>query len=337
MQLRFLIVIATGLLLPSLLCAQTTSPALREKTIEVKIPTEIWPGWQSNSIDEDPNPPATQPSPAQYVSYPTPPGEKPTFSGKVVGLDSYKDVEVTLITVLPREYVNQNALITTMVLEDGSFSMKPTENLDRPRTICVRAPGRPWTYLRHDFAAGQSGKDIVIPVDEGQTLTVSARINGGAAKTWMTLEAFDGYQRHDNEGKPVQSEYYGGKQSNDGTASIILPLRPMALRVRAEGSASACVIVDPREVDHLNVRLPTEARLKGRIIQDNKPQSFAPVWFFNPAARLSFGGVEADADGVFELSGLMPGEYYFIITGQQFTSTLRQGHTNDVTFTLTPP
>lgn len=317
--------------------AQTTPPDVKNKTITIDVPTTVWPGWESGLIDADPNPPATRPaSMDEYTAFPTPPKERASFSGKVVGLSSYADVEVTVISVFPREYFSHDATVTTVVRPDGSFAIKAQDHPERPKTICVRVPGRPWTYLNHDFAPNESGRDIVLRPQEGKKITVTATLDGSSEKKWMTLEAFDGHQRRDREGKPVMSEYYGGRDGNEGTATIILPLRPMALRVRVEGSANTCVMVDPREVDHLTVRLPREARMTARITKHGKPYTFRPVWFYNPTSRLSWGGVETDGKGDFELRGLMPGQYLFITEDGPFTSMLRQGRTNDVTFNLTP-
>src|SRR4051812_23521610 len=156
------IVILAVLFLATQLPAQTSQPSVRTKTIEVEIPTEIWPGWERGTIDEDPNAGATKLEPEPYTSFPTPAGQPATFSGKIVGLDSYKDVEVAVITVVPREYFSHNAFVTALVRADGSFSLRSQDHLDLAKTICVRPPGRPWTYLRHDFPPGQSGRDIVL-------------------------------------------------------------------------------------------------------------------------------------------------------------------------------
>jgi hypothetical protein len=330
------IIISAVLLMCLQLQAQTSQPSVRTRTIEVEIPTQIWPGWERGTIDEDPNAATTKLEPEQYTSFPTPAGQPPTFSGKVVGLDSYADVEVAVITVLPREYFSHNAFVTALVRADGSFSLRSQDHLDLAKTICVRAPGRPWTYLRHDFPPGQSGRDIVLRAEEGKKVTVTARRQGGPEKSFVTVEAFDGYQRRDNDGKIVQSAYYGGRNSMDGTAWVMLPMRPMALRIRADGSANSFVMVDPREVDHLIVTLPSEARVRARIIKNGQNVKFHTVWFFNPAARLSWGGVETNDEGVFELRGLMPGEYIFMVDGQNFSSVLKQGRTNDVSFSVMP-
>jgi hypothetical protein len=330
------IIIIVVFLLGTQLRAQTSQPSTRIKTIEVEIPTQVWPGWERGTIDEDPNAATTKVDQEQYTSFPTPAGQPPTFSGKVVGLDSFNDVEVAVITVVPREYFSHNAYVTALVRADGSFSLRSQDHLDLAKTICVRAPGRPWTYLRHDFPPGQSGRDIVLRADEGKKVTVSARRQGGPEKSFVTVEAFDGYQRRDNEGKAVQSAYYGGHDSSDGTSWVMLPLRPMALRIRADGSANSFVMVDPREVDQLIVILPSEARVHARIIKSGQNFKFHTVWFFNPAARLSWGGVETNEEGVFELRGLMPGEYIFIVDGQNFSTVLKQGRTNDVSFTVMP-
>lgn len=317
--------------------SQTTQPELKTKTLTIDVPTTVWPGWESGLIDADPNPPATQPASIdEYTAFPTPAKERATFSGKVVGLSSYVDVEVTIISVFPREYFSHDATVTTLVRPDGSFSLKAQDHPERPKTICVRVPGRPWTYLNHDFAPTESGRDIVLRAQEGKKITVTAMLDGSSERNWMTVEAFDGYQRRDREGKPVMSEYYGGRDGMEGTTAIILPLRPMALRIRAEGSANTCVMVDPREVDHLTVRLPREAKMKTHVTKEGKPYTFRPIWFFNPTSRLSWGGVETDGKGDFELSGLMPGSYVFMTETGQFTSTLKQGHTNDVSIDLKP-
>lgn len=150
----------------------------------------------------------------------------------------------------------------------------------------------------------------------------------------MTAEAFDGYQRRDSEGAPVQSQYHGGRQSDSGTISLILPMRPMALRVRADGSASACVIVDPRETDQLIVQLPREAILQGRVINAGKPYGGRPVTLFNPRARLSLLAIETENDGSFELPGLMGGEYVVLIQGEQFSTQVRFGKTTEAVFDL---
>lgn len=310
-------------------------PAEQSKVIEIEVPTEPWPGWEAGKIEEDPHPPATQPSPDQYESFPTPKGERQSFSGRVTGLKSYQDAEVAVISVFPREYFSHNAYITAMVRPDGSFSMTSQEHPDRMKTICVRVPGHPWTYLNHDFAPNESGRDIVFSVQDGKKITVTVQSDEDQ-KGWMNLEAFDGYQRHDREGKPVQSEYYGGRDGTNGTASLILPLRPMALRISAASSANSYLLIDPRETDHLTLKLPREAILKGRVTNNGEPMPFKPVWYFNPAARLSWGAAETDAKGLLEVHGLMPGTYLFIIDAKQFTSTLKQGRTNDVTFNLTP-
>jgi hypothetical protein len=333
--LWFVAVLALAVFNPCLL-SQTTEPASRTRVVNIDAPTEIWPGWQKGLIDTDPVQVAHPPD--QYTSFPTPPRRTPTFSGKVVGLDSYDNAEVAIVGVFGAEYLYDVAYHWAMVREDGTFSLTaPSRFLDSPRTLCVRAPGRPWTFLRHDFSPGESGKDIVLKCEPGKSVLVRAQLEGGPAKAWMSVEAFDGYQRRDRDGNPAQSQYHGGQKSDDGSASIMLPLRPMALRVRAEGSAAGCVIVDPRETDELIVHLPREARLKGSVVQGNRSLGMVKVIIFNPCGRLSMAAVQTGTDGSFEFPGLMAGTYMLEIEGQRFEATLQRGKTNSARYDLANP
>jgi hypothetical protein len=252
----------------------------------------------------------------------------------VVGAESLDGVEVGLVKVFNHEYCQSNAMDLTMLRDDGTFSMRPSHSDDRPRTLCVRAPGHPWTYLRHDFPPGASGKDIVLHLEPGKKILVHAQLQGGPAKTWMMVEAFDGYQRRDDHQAPVHSEYYGGHQSDEGSAYIMLPLRPMALRVRADNSASGCVIVDPREVDEVTIRLPKEGRLNVHVVSGSRELPQKTVWLFNPCQRLSWMGIETGTDARFDLEGLMPGQYRCFVDDHVFTVSVGEGATTEARFDL---
>src|SRR5450432_1344005 len=215
-----------------LICASANAQV--SKLIDVQVPTEIWPGWRSGTIEEDPHPAPA--APGEYEAVTTPVGEKPTFSGRVVGIDSFEGVEVGLVRVFEHEYSQASAAEWTMPRDDGTFFMSPSKVDNFPRTLCVRALGHPWSYLRHDFPPGCSGNNIVLRIEAGKKILVHAQLRDGPAKTWMMVEAFDGYQRRDDRKAAVHSEYYGGHQNDEGSATILLPLRPMALRVRADQS-----------------------------------------------------------------------------------------------------
>jgi hypothetical protein len=238
------------------------------------------------------------------------------------------------VKVFAHEYCQANAMELTMLRDDGTFSMTPSVADDRPRTLCVRAPGHPWTYLRHDFPSGASGKNIVLRIEPGKKILVHAQLRDGPAKTWMMVEAFDGYQRRDDHDAPVHSEYFGGHQSDEGSAYITLPLRPMALRVRADQSASGYVIVDPRQIDELTIRLPKEGRLNVHVVNASRDLPQKTVWLFNPCQRLSWTGIETGTDARFNLEGLMPGQYRCFVDDHVFTVAVGEGNTTEARFDM---
>lgn len=313
--------------------AQSTQPAPRIRTFEVKAPTEPWKGWETGLIDEDPNP--SKPPPEKYTTFPTPPGSRPSFSGKVVGLESYAGVEIGVVSVFPREYLSNGSIEWVLVRPDGTFAATSGRMLDQPKTLLVRPPGGPWTFLRHDFPVGQSGRDIELRPQPGKSILVRAQLQGGPERTWMTVEAFDGYQRRDDEGKPALSQFHGGRQSVEGRTPIILPLRPMALRVRADNSAAACVIIDPREVDEIVVKLPFESRLRAQIVKNGQFVPSKPIWIFNPLSRLTLNAAETDSQGFVQLGGLLPGPWVVMVDEERLSVVLKEGEATSVILTVT--
>jgi hypothetical protein len=310
----------------ALLVARPTVAPAQTRTIDVEIPTEPWRGWKTGLIDEDPDP--VKQEPERFTAYRTPDGERALYEGRVAGVDSLDGVEVCIMPAPEHEYISNVAYDWVMVAVDGSFRLAAPPRLgQRSRTLCVRAPDRPWTFLRRDFQPDESARDIVLTPARGKRVTISASLRDEPGKGWMTAEAFDGYQRYDDRGKPCRSQYYGGRQSDDGTTSLLLPLRPMALRVRAAGSAFGCVVVDPRQVDHVVTTLPREARLAGRVVDGDRPVGNRALWLFNPCARLSAAAVETDNDGNFRLEGLVPGQYVCLVADQQFVIPLSRDQT----------
>jgi hypothetical protein len=224
-----------------------------------------------------------------------------------------------------------------MVRDDGTFDLSLQHPIPEPTTLCVRAPEHPWTFAPWDFPPDASARDVVLRPDPGKRVSISAALRDKPAKGWMTVEAFDGYQRHDETGQPLQSQYYGGHQSDNGTATILLPLRPMALRIRAEGSASGFVLIDPRQTDRLMVTLPREAKLVARIVNGPRIVGAKTVALFNPCQRLSWNALDTGTDGRIELEGLMPGDWHCVVDGHEFIVNLREGHTTETQFDLSLP
>ncbi|MDD5262884.1 MAG: hypothetical protein PHD76_13650 [Methylacidiphilales bacterium] len=234
-----------------------------------------------------------------------------TFSGKVLGPESMKGVEIGLVSLVGIQWNHDDAYQWTPVAADGSFSITDARYQNAGKALVVRGPNTAWTFLRYNFAPGQSGKNIVLKSAPSKKVRVTASGPDMQDLGKVAYEAWPAFAQIDDEGNALRRQRLGPYNFSDQKfMDLVLPAGEVALRVQCEGWASYYQIIDTREADHFHFVLLHAGKMKISVLNaEGKPKTGVRASWMNPAAPLSFGQTRIKDDGILLLNSMAPGKF----------------------------
>lgn len=266
----------------------------------------------------------------QYTVFPTPAGQPATFSGRVVGLNNYggSDALVGIVYLSGVFWNSYDNYQWASVRPDGSFSITADRSPGCMRALVVQQPGKPWTFLRHDFSPGDSAKDVVIQVGRAHRVLLEVEdAHGRRAAGGFQVEVFDGMRYVEPSSKSASYERLGffftdGPQSQ---LPLYLPSDPVALYVAAPGLSPFYKVIDPTKSDRIVFRLSSAGSITGRVVKAGSPVAGASVLVGCSTNPLSWRTAVTDARGDFSVSDLAPGRYTIRAASYSGTANVREG------------
>jgi len=259
-----------------------------------------------------------------YTVYDTPAGQTSTFSGKIDGLGDYGGSGLNaLVGIIYLKGIFWNRYDNyqwASVRPDGTFTITSDRFPDARKALVVQQPGRPWTFLRHDFNPGDSAKDIVMNIQDSTTVWVQAEdAQGRGPQNGFQVEVFDGV-KYTEPGATVTYQRLGRFSTYTGPLRLDLPNEPVALYVAGEGFAPFYQIIDPSSAQEFVFRLLPEGIIKGTVTKGDKPDAGQTVTVNCAAVPLAARTATTGADGTFSVSGLPPGRYAVTVSGSKLVA-----------------
>ena len=251
-----------------------------------------------------------------FTTFATPTGSSATFSGKVTGLSDYdnsgNNALVGIIYLNGIFWDKYDNYQWASLKPDGTFTITADRYPDAKKILVVKQPGRAWGFLRHDFAAGDSAKDIVINMTDGYRMLVQIEdSNGKPPQGAFQAEVFDGVKFKDATGTFATYQRIGLFHSDGSEPWLVVdvPDEPVALYVSAPGLAPFYQIVDPSKTSVFVFRLLPAAEIHGAVTKGGAPLKDANVSVGCATDPLSWRTAKTADDGIFDIQNMPPGSY----------------------------
>jgi hypothetical protein len=298
-----------------------------------ETPNTVWNGWgYASPLDPDLTKPKPQPEEFDLVE--TDGNQPRTFSGKVVGPESMKGIEIGLVSLVGIHWNNPNAYQWAPVAADGSFSITDARYNDASNALVVRGPNNAWTFLRYNFAPGKSGMNIVLKSAPSKKVRVTASGADMQDLGKVAYEAWPAVAQIDDQGTALRRQRLGPyNTSEEKFMDLVLPIGKVALFVKCMGWAGYYQIIDTTKADHFHFVLRSAGKMKIRTLDaDGKPETGMQVDWINPAAPLSLGRATINNDGVLFIDSLVPGNFHVTIGGvtQLDDIEVQEGHVTEI-------
>lgn len=327
-------------LLPAGFAAETAQAPVSTGTgntivYRAAIPDKMWNGWGYSSPAKPDAKKEPAPEPEQFDKIQNAGKEPRTFSGKVTGLDPLKGAEVGLVSLVGTHWVDKSTYQWQPVGADGSFSMVDLHYQAAGKALVLRGPDTAWSFLRYDFAPGESGSNIVLKPVPSKKVRLTGGIADQEELTKMQWEVFPAHTQYDDNGRALRRQRLGRFDAADNkSVEAVLPLGEVALYITNPGCAAHYQIIDTRKADHFHFVLKPAGHLKVTAVDaEGKPKGGVHVSWINPAAPLSISQRDTAKDGVFVADGLVPGTFHVTIAGSGWgtrTVDIQEGSTTEI-------
>jgi len=295
-------------------------------------PDVMWNGWGYSS----PLDPAADPKPAaareQFDIVPTDPAVPRTFSGKVVGPESMKGVEVGIVSLEGIHWNKPDAYQWSPVGEDGTFSVPDMRYPDASKAIAVRGPGIGWTFLRRDFGRGEGAENIVLKPAPAKKVRLTASGEDMTNLEKVQYEAWPAVAERDDAGHALRRQRLGPCYASEGKSlELMLPVGRVALFVHCKGWASFYQVVDTSKGDHIHFVLQRGGQIRINAMDaQGAPKVKEHVTWINYAAPLSLMGVDIK-DGTLLSGALVPGKFQIDMAGTQLKGVeVMEGYVTEI-------
>ncbi|MGB8353725.1 MAG: carboxypeptidase-like regulatory domain-containing protein [Chthoniobacteraceae bacterium] len=288
-------------------------------------PDKMWDGWGYSSPANPDQEKEAVPVPEQFDKIQNEGKEPRTFSGKVVGL----------VSLVGTHWVNKEAYQWQPVAADGSFSMVDARYLDAGKALVLRGPDTAWSFLRYDFAPGESGSNIALKPVPSKKVRLTAGIADREELAKMQWEVFPAHTQYNDKGLALRRERLGKFDAADKSyVEAMLPLGEVALYITNTDCAAHYQIIDTRKGDHFHFVLKPAGHLKITALDgDGKPKVGVHASWINPAAPLSISQRDTGKDGAFVADGLVPGTFHVTIADPGWgtrTVEIKEGSTTEI-------
>jgi hypothetical protein len=302
------------------------------KVFQEQPPTAPSPDWDGRDMPADMK---AQLKAEKYEKFPTPAGQKPTFSGRVAGVGAGDSPEIAVISLIGVHWLKNDNYEWSAVNPDGSFSITAEKNPQARHALVVKAMGHPWTFFRAEFAPTESARNIEINVPPAKTVRITAETSDSQPVPSFKAEVFNAYKMLDNDNHELRRQRYGYVNAKGGEITMDIA-EPVGVLISGNGIAPAYEIIDPKDGDEFHFILMHEAILTGTVTRDGKPVADQRVSIINEGAALSASGKKTDKDGRFTAAGRTPGKTEISVGKVNRTVELREGEQTDVTIELNP-
>ena len=298
-------------------------------------PDKMWDGWGYSSPANPDQEKEAAPVPEQFDKIQNEGKEPRTFSGKVVGLDSLAGAEVGLVSLVGTHWVNKEAYQWQPVAADGSFSMVDARYQDAGKALVLRGPDTAWSFLRYDFAPGESGSNIALKPVPSKKVRLTAGVADREELSKMQWEAFPAHTQYNDKGLALRRQRLGKFDAADKSyVEAVLPLGEVALYITNPDCAAHYQIIDTRKGDHFHFVLKPAGHLKITALDSNgNPKVGVHATWINPAAPLSISQRDTGKDGAFVADGLVPGTFHVTIADAAWgtrTVEIKEGSTTEI-------
>lgn len=279
--------------------------------------------------------PATQPvAPVErgkeiFTRYITPAGQPATFEGKVEGLNPGVLPEVGIVSLRGTQWTSNANYQWMPVNADGTFSIAAANHPDARRAIAVRTKGQSVTFLRAEFEANESARDIVVRMKPTKPITFTAIDSAGNPVNSFKVEIFDAgafaEQLYDDNGRPLRPQRLDAPVTSRGVLDVVVPLEPLSVLVSGNGIAPYQHRIDPRERDSFTFSLLKATPIHVTITDDGVPVAKERVMLNNPAVAFSFTARTTDDAGHLTLPAGIPGSYRIRVRNETVETTVIEG------------
>ena len=314
------------------MCAAAATEPRKVVTIQAEVRTARWLGWSGG--EPAPESHRVEHRPEKFTRFPTPAGEPQTFSGRVIGIPQGKSAQAGVVALRGTHWASSANYKWTKCEGDGSFSVTGDHFPGARKAIVAAVDGSPWTFLRAEFLANQSARDIELRASPGKTIVLTMEDHQGRAVQGLRAEIFNAYERLDDEGNKLQMQRFGMPASSRGAIVFAAPLEPIAVLVASNRLAPYYAIIDPREADEFHFKMLAEGRLRGVVTQNGQPAAGAQIYVYNPAAPLSATARKTDAQGRFDFVERTPGVQEISVGSYHTSVSVDPGETADVTIEI---
>ena len=290
-----------------------------------------------------PPPPTTAPSlPEALTRYLTPPGSRASFAGRVEGLANPANAEVGVVYLRGTHWLSTDNYQWQPVNADGTFTITAEKYPRARRALAVRSKGHSTTFLRAEFGANESARDIRLRMKPVRPITVVAKDSRGRPVSSLRVEVFEpsigyGEPRTDDQGRDLVAQQLEVRVDPGNELTVAVPLEPVSLFIGGTGVASHLHTVDPRLSDRFEFQLLAATRIEGMVTRAGTPVAGARVMLNNDTEPLSYVARKTDAKGYFRLTNGVPGTYTIAVGGKTFRVPLAERKPRYVTLDLAAP
>jgi RNA polymerase sigma factor (sigma-70 family) len=282
--------------------------------------------------------PSTQPVAIAdtLTRFATPAGEKDTFSGRAVDVVDEASAQAAVVYLRGAHWLNNANYQWQKLGPGGTFNLTADKFPDAQKALAIRAKGQSVTYLRAEFARGESAKDVVVHMLPTKMVTLAFKEPSGLEATGCKVEIFTG-DRTDDQGRALNMQRLDATTAAGGTIAVRVPLEQVALFITGDRIAPYFQTIDPRASDRYELNLLAPAHISGRVTDRGKPVVGQRVVVSNDAVDLSTVNCKTDGQGRFRLIHGAPGMNSISVKGKHVNVKMVEGDNKAIDIELADP
>jgi RNA polymerase sigma factor (sigma-70 family) len=270
-----------------------------------------------------------------FTRYPTPPGEKARFAGRVEGLTTTSGAEIGIVYLRGTHWLTANNYQWQPLGAGGTFNITADKFPAARRALMVRSKTQSATVLRAQFESAESAKDIILRAKPVRPVTLTLKNSRDVPVETAMIEIF--VNQSDDQKRPLSTQRLDNPTVRGGRITLPMPLQPISLFISGGGIAPYYYNIDPRTSDRFEFKLLGAARITGTVTSGGKPVPNVRVILTNGAVSLSTVYRKTDAAGRFQWSAGIPGTYAISVGKKNIFRKVREGANEPINIEMTDP
>jgi RNA polymerase sigma factor (sigma-70 family) len=270
-----------------------------------------------------------------FTRYPTPPGEKARFVGRVEGLTTTSGAEIGIVYLRGTHWLTANNYQWQPLAPDGTFNITADKFPAARRAVMVRSKTQSATVLRAQFESKESAKDIILRAKPVRPITLTLKNSRDVPVETAMIEIF--VNQSDDQKRPLSTQRLDNPTVRGGRITLPMPLQPISLFISGGGIAPYYYNIDPRTSDRFEFKLLAPARITGTVTNGGKPVPNVRVILTNGAVGLSTVYRKTDAAGRFQWSAGIPGTYEISVGKKHISRKVSEGANEPINIEMTDP